>query len=84
MQFGGNPRSDAESFIGELDELRVSSGARYTGAFTPAPRLVADPTTVVLLRFDQGSGATVQSDVAGGPTGTLVGTPTPTYVVVNR
>ncbi len=84
MQFGSTPRANNESLIGDIDELRISSGARYTVDFNPPARLESDATTVVLMRFDQGSGSTVQSDVPGGPTGTLLGTPLPTYVQVTR
>ena len=35
-----------------IDEFRVSSGIRYTAAFTPPTAVGIDPTTVVSMRFE--------------------------------
>jgi hypothetical protein len=54
------------SYIGLLDDIRISNVVRYTGAFTrPATPHVVDGSTVALYRFDEGSGTTI-SDAAGG------------------
>ena len=52
---GANP--DAKSkptqfFTGALDEVRLSSSARYTGKFTPAKTLATDAETVLLFPCD--------------------------------
>lgn len=52
---GASPtgRGDAESqFIGEIDEVRVSSVVRYTGAFEPASVHRTDGDTLLLMHFD--------------------------------
>ena len=42
---------------GDLDEVRLSRGARYSGAsFVPSRRLVADEETLLLLHMDGGVG----------------------------
>jgi hypothetical protein len=52
-------------FNGDVDEIRVSSGARYTSSFTPdnSP-FTPDATTLLLYHFDEGSGQ-VTSDASG-------------------
>jgi glucose/arabinose dehydrogenase len=58
------------SFHGWLDELRVSSAARYSSGFTP-PTLpfVTDASTAALYHFDEGNGLAVldTSLASGGP-----------------
>ena len=41
-----------DGLIGRMDEVRVSSTARYSRAFTPARHLRADDQTQLMLRFD--------------------------------
>lgn len=43
-------------FAGTLDEFRYSTGARYTGAFTPAAHPAADADTIGIWHFDEGAG----------------------------
>jgi hypothetical protein len=38
---------------GEVDEVRLSSGARYAGSFTPKRRFQSDENTRLLLHFDR-------------------------------
>lgn len=59
-------------FGGVVDELRISSGIRYTAAFTPptAP-FAADGSTLVLYHFDEGAGQTVADASGYGRTLTL-------------
>ena len=45
---GGDP------FLGQLDEVRLSSGVRYSADFEPAVSFEQDPTTLVLYHFDSG------------------------------
>jgi len=58
------------AFNGWLDELRFSTGVRYTAAFTrPAAPFTPDAQTAALYHFDEGSGANVldSSGAVGGP-----------------
>lgn len=43
-------------FEGEIDEMRVSTVARYTDEFAPKRRFEADDATVALFHFDEGLG----------------------------
>ncbi|HEX4132962.1 MAG TPA: SUMF1/EgtB/PvdO family nonheme iron enzyme [Pirellulales bacterium] len=53
--------SAAGVFDGTIDEVRISSVARYTSDFTPQQRFEPDAATEVLYHFDEGSG-TVAKD----------------------
>ena len=56
----GHPTS---FFQGEIDEVRLSIGARYTGdSFEPARRHQPDDDAVVLLHFDEVSGRLTHLD----------------------
>lgn len=59
-------------YNGLLDELRISSGVRYTSAYTPAERLEVDGTTLGLYHMDEGSGTTISDATGDGPDGTLL------------
>ncbi len=52
------------SFIGKLDWVRISKTPRYSGAFTPPVEssLIADPQTVLLLKFNEPTGTTTLID----------------------
>ena len=53
------------SFDGWLDDVRISTGVRYTAPFArPGAPLVIDATTAALYRFDEGAG-TVVGDAGG-------------------
>lgn len=52
--------------LGVIDELRVSSTARYSADFTPAPRFAPDASTVGLWHFDECSGTLGADDGANG------------------
>ncbi|MGC9040369.1 MAG: LamG domain-containing protein [Roseiflexus sp.] len=55
------------SYIGLLDDIRISNGVRYTGAFTrPTAPHTVDGQTVALYRFDEGSGTTIIDSAPGG------------------
>ncbi|ABU59996.1 LamG-like jellyroll fold domain-containing protein [Roseiflexus castenholzii] len=75
--------SEYPSYAGLLDDIRISNGVRYTGAFTrPTAPHAVDGQTVALYRFDEGSGTTI-SDATGGSPGVrqLGGSPAgPVYV----
>lgn len=62
------------SFRGWLDDLRISQGVRYSGAFTPPTEpLAPDNQTLALYRFDEGPSGPCQGTVLdssgadGGP-----------------
>lgn len=47
----------ANAFFGWVDELRVSTVLRYSGAFTPSPQpFTVDGGTAALYHFDEGTG----------------------------
>ncbi|WP_197996295.1 protein kinase domain-containing protein [Gimesia panareensis] len=50
-----NPTS-GNHFHGIIDEVRISSKARYNGDFTPEKRFQSDADTVSLFHFDEGRG----------------------------
>ena len=57
------------SYNGLLDEVRVSSTARYMSSFTrPSAPFVSDGDTVGLFHFDEGSGV-IAGDASGAPGG---------------
>lgn len=59
--------ADASLVYLGIDDVRVSSIARYDGSFTPEAELVADPSTRVLLQIDEGQGSAIFDDVASIP-----------------
>ena len=67
-------------FNGSVDEVRISSTARYTTTFTPATSFTSDGNTVALYKFNEGSGTTLTDSSNNGHAGTLQGNPTPTWV----
>jgi WD40 repeat protein/tRNA A-37 threonylcarbamoyl transferase component Bud32 len=60
-------------FIGTLDEIRISRGARYTEDFTPSARLEADENTLALYHCDEGGGATLKDASGHGHDGEIHG-----------
>ncbi|MGB1842876.1 MAG: LamG-like jellyroll fold domain-containing protein, partial [Thalassobaculaceae bacterium] len=64
--FGGyynDGGSSTEYFYGHIDEMRISSVARYTGAFTPSTSaFTADTDTVLLIHSDTSNGSTTFAD----------------------
>ncbi|QEG20701.1 LamG-like jellyroll fold domain-containing protein [Mariniblastus fucicola] len=57
----GNPTRE---FAGEIDEVRLSTGVRYTEDFVPSRRHETDSETKMLLHFDQQVGPFVIDDSA--------------------
>ena len=57
---------------GRIDELRLSSDARYTRNFRPKAKLEADEKTLALFHFDEGEG-TQLIDSAQGIIGSVTG-----------
>ena len=53
---GGSPLGDRGNWTGALDEIRISSVARYAEAFTPKARFEPDDQTLALLHCDDADG----------------------------
>jgi hypothetical protein len=78
LYLGANPdaKSDPTQFYtGIMDEVRVSSTARYAAAFTPERKFTRDDKTVYLFHCDKMLGPFFPSDSAGGSYGTFTGKP---------
>lgn len=58
LRFGVESDASTHAFAGNLDEVRLSDGVQYVGAFTPAPRAIAGAQTRALYHFDEASGTT--------------------------
>ncbi len=88
IEYDGTPGSTlyigcnrgAEAFWGVLDELRISSTARYADTFlVPADPHQPDPDTLLLFPFDEGEGETA-TDLVSGVVATVAG---PTWISGN-
>ncbi len=64
MNFGGR-------MWGEIDEIRISSVARYHEDFTPSTRFSPDKATVALYHCDEGSGLEVKDSSGNGRHGKI-------------
>lgn len=62
-------------FTGEIDEVRLSSVARYTQDFTPTDRFETDDATLVLLGFDEDLGIVFPDRSGRDAHGWAVGSP---------
>ena len=76
LYIGADP--DAKSnptqfFKGMVDEVRLSTNARYTADFAPATRLQRDDQTLHLFHFDALMGPFLPNDAAGNRYATKVG-----------
>jgi hypothetical protein len=60
-------------FDGVLDEIRISSSARYAGDFVPAPRHEPDAATVALYHCDEGTGTVLKDSSPNQHHGTITG-----------
>ena len=72
FRVGGIPNY-ASSFHGLIDEVRISSIARYTEDFTPQKRFEPDEHTMALYHFDEGSGDVLKDASGNGHHGEIVG-----------
>jgi len=59
-----NQRSLQSFFRGSIDELRISSVARYTKSYTPEAHLAVDEHVFALYHFDEGAGLVLR-DASG-------------------
>jgi len=77
-------------FAGALDDVRISSSARYTVNFTPPASLPApDANTLAQWAFNEGSGQTIVDTSGNGRNGVLgastaAGSDDPTWIAANR
>lgn len=71
---GADARPQRSAFIGAIDEIRLSSAARYSGSsFVPPRHLEADADTVAAWLFDEGAGTTTADSSGHGYDGTISG-----------
>ena len=80
LRLGSLSYATTDGLGGYIDEVRVSSTIRYTGSFTPAPRLQNDGATALLLHFDSLAGGTFADDSSNALTGTTLGSAAPASV----
>ena len=60
------------SFLGIIDEFRISKTARYDKDFTPVKRFETDENTLALYHFDEGNGDVLKDSSGNGHHGTIV------------
>jgi hypothetical protein len=65
MTLGGRA-DEGSSFYGVIDEVRVSSSARYLTDFTTEQAPEADSDTVLLYHMDEGFGSSLSDDSGNG------------------
>jgi len=75
LSLGGNSHgSDQGSrFFGRMNEVRISTVARYDTDFTPNDRFEPDTDTLALYHFDNGAGAVLKDSSGNGHHGIIVG-----------
>ena len=79
LGINGGPIAGGAQYVGDatIDEVRISSTARYTAASytVPTTAFTADALTVGLYHLDEGTGATAADSSANHNTATLSGDP---------
>ena len=60
-------------FVGLIDEVRISTTARYDREFIPLVRFEPDRDTIALYHFDEGSGDVARDASGNGHHGTVRG-----------
>jgi len=60
-------------FVGQIDQVRVSTSARYVESFIPPARFALDADTLALYHFDEGSGDKLTDSSGNGHHGKIVG-----------
>ncbi|HOW52750.1 MAG TPA: LamG domain-containing protein [bacterium] len=73
LYFGSRQSTTPGYFDGLIDEIRISSVARYTASFTPQERFANDANTVGLWHFEETSGTIADNAAGSGLNGTLTG-----------
>ena len=72
LTMGASDYDQAYGFAGYVAEVRVSSVARYSGAFAPARRFTTDADTLALFHFDEPRGTVAHDSSAQGNDATLL------------
>ncbi|GEM_PF-2581146 len=73
LNIGRDGAFDSHYFDGQLDDVRISSIARYDGLFNPANQaIVADADTIAVWRLEEGEGTLAQDTGPNGFHGTVV------------
>lgn len=62
-----------KSFRGEVDEVRISSVARYDEDFIPSERFESDEHTLALYHLDEGQGGRITDSSGNGRHGKIIG-----------
>ena len=78
LYIGADPDHNGNAsrfFTGTIDEVRLSSVARYDGPFTPQPVFQRDDDTVLLLHFDRSIDGLFPDDSGRSHHGWSTGTP---------
>jgi hypothetical protein len=68
-----DPAKMQSFFQGVIDEVRISTRARYDRDFTPQARFEADDDTLALYHFDEGQGDLAKDSSGNGHDGKIVG-----------
>ncbi len=79
---GASPEGEGIDYpmTGTLDEVRFSKVARYQADYTPVARLAADPDTLALYHFDEGTGDVLRDSSGNNRHGKIVD---PTWIRVD-
>ena len=81
LGIGADSVNPAEYFNGTIDEVRISNVARYTSSYSiPTNIFQSDANTAALWHFNEGSGSLALDSSGNGNTGTLTGSPLPSWV----
>jgi len=76
LHIGGGPSNDIPEkfqFYGVIDEVRISSIARYDSDFVPAARYEPDEKTVALYHFDEADDDVAEDSSSHGNHGKIIG-----------
>jgi len=71
LGFAGDREFGRRPLGGVIESVRVSSEARYRGAFQPPVRMIADPATLALYQCGEGRGTTLRDSSGNHRHGTL-------------
>ena len=76
IQIASNPTGSMKGsnfYRGIIDEVRISSIARYTEDFIPEERFESDENTLALYHFDEGNGEILHDSSGNGHHGEIIG-----------
>ncbi|MEZ6086569.1 MAG: protein kinase [Pirellulaceae bacterium] len=72
-QWGETAGDSSFRYVGLIDEVRISSTARYIDTFEPKRRFQVDEQTIALYHFDEDSGDVAKDASGNGHHGKIVG-----------